>query len=326
MLIEQSFYSLPEILHGSGYQTQNYESGLMTAFTLSLLQVLNGCNVPNPIGCLQSEKLFRSNGLYKSVSSPRYLRADLFADFSRLYVANKRLSQYGWRHHSWLECKFMRGQAGLNGDVHASNKSPVTGAVLADLLRLSLLVPEDENHSRQSIPRQDEDKKKTRSSRYFLHVYDADPKFYLTVKSRLWCKNLVSVGAQKLHFLNLDAEPLAFKKLIGELPGLEVKLSVTNFHSGPMHVAHRPVYWFWLTRIDKIEASLGKHKVVIDYDRIIEQSECGLDEISSFIAQRLSVVPESSDTKPPLPDEQENDTEQLNQEHFILNEVYPLDE
>ncbi|WP_192797755.1 hypothetical protein [Enterobacter hormaechei] len=47
---------------------------------------------------------------------------------------------------------------------------------------------------------------------------------------------------------------------------------------------------------------------------------------SSFIAQRLSVVPESSDTKPPLPDEQENDTEQLNQEHFILNEVYPLDE
>ncbi|MEQ9885948.1 hypothetical protein [Pectobacterium zantedeschiae] len=107
---------------------------------------------------------------------------------------------------------------------------------------------------------------------------------------------------------------------------LEVKLSVTNFHSGPMHGAHRPVYWFWLTRIDKIEASLGKYKVVIDYDRIIEQSECGLDEISSFIAQRLSVVPESSDTKPPLPDEQENDAEQLNQEHFILNEVYPLDE
>jgi hypothetical protein len=46
MLIEEAFFSLPEILHGSGYQTQSYESGIVSALTLSLLQVLNGRNAP----------------------------------------------------------------------------------------------------------------------------------------------------------------------------------------------------------------------------------------------------------------------------------------
>ncbi|REE67521.1 hypothetical protein [Pantoea ananatis] len=307
MIIEQSFYSLPEILHGSGYQTQSYESGLVTAFTLSLLQVLNGRNMLNPVGCLQSEKLYRDDGMYRRGNAPRYLRADLFADVSRLYVANKRLSQYGWRHHSWLECKFMRGQAGDDFLKNASNKSPVTGAILADLLRLALLVPEGKNN-RQVM---NEERHLTKSSRYFLHVYDAEPRLYLTVKRRLWSKKLVSVGSQELHFSNLDKEPFSVKKLIGDLPGLDVKLSVTNFFSGPVHVDHRPIYWCWLTRIDKVEARLGEHKVIIDYDRHVKQTDNGLDEISSFLAHRLAIIPESSDTIPPLPDEKEDDTEKL---------------
>lgn len=97
MLIEQAFFSLPEILHGSGYQTQSYESGIVSALALSLLQVLNGRNVPNPIGCMQSERLYRRDGLYSVGGQARYLRADLFANVDRLYVANKRLSQYGSR-------------------------------------------------------------------------------------------------------------------------------------------------------------------------------------------------------------------------------------
>lgn len=132
MLIEQSFFSLPEVLHGSGYQTQSYESGIVSALTLSLLQVLNGRNVPNPIGCLQSKRLYRIDGLYQLGGNPRYLRADLFADVNRLYVANKRLSQYGWRHHLWLECKFLRGQAGEGGRPARREQIPATGAILAD--------------------------------------------------------------------------------------------------------------------------------------------------------------------------------------------------
>lgn len=48
MLIEQAFLALPEILHGWGYQDQDYEAGLVNAFSLALLQVLNGRNAPNP--------------------------------------------------------------------------------------------------------------------------------------------------------------------------------------------------------------------------------------------------------------------------------------
>ncbi|MEA9578699.1 hypothetical protein VC218_07155 [Xanthomonas nasturtii] len=291
MLIEQAFFSLPEVLHGSGYQSQSYESGIVSALTLALLQVLNGRNVPNPIGCLQSERLYRSDGLYAAEGAPRYLRADLFADVNRLYVANKRLSQYGWRHHLWLECKFLRGQAGLDGNQHAGNKSPATGAILADLLRLALLVPEK--------------KKNTHSSRYFLHVYDADPKFYLTTRDRAWCRGLVKVGEQEIRLSALEKEPKAMRRLIGDLPGLDVKLQVTNFHAGPLHVQHRPIYWCWLTRIDKVEATLGPHTVTIDVDRTIIQSDDGLAEIAAFIAARLAILPESPDTQPPRPDEQE---------------------
>lgn len=290
MLLEQSFFSLPEVLHGSGYQTQSYESGIVTALTLSFLQVLNGRNAPNPIGCFQSEKLYRSDGLFRPGGNQRYLRADLFADVGRLRVANKRLSQYGWRHNLWLECKFLRGQAG-DGTKHATNKSPTTGSMLADLLRLALLIPEREQQ--------------THSSRYFLHVYDADPKFYLTVRDRPWCKSLVKVGEQELHFCNLDQEPKAVKKLIGELPGLDVRLKVTNFYAGPLHVEHRPVYWCWLTRIDKIEASLDTHKATIDVNRTITQSPEGLAALAAFVAERLAIMPESPDTQPPRPDEQE---------------------
>lgn len=289
MLIEQSFFSLPEVLHGSGYQSQSYESGIVSAFTLSLLQVLNGRNAPNPIGCLQSEKLYRSTGMFEQIG-PRYLRADLFADVARLRVANKRLGQYGWRHENWLECKFLRGQAGENGDRHAGNKSPATGAIMADLLRLALLIPETNTM--------------TQSSRYFLHVYDADPKFYLTFRGRPWCKSLVAVGEQEIHFSKLENEPRAIKKLIGDLPGLDLKLKVTNFHAGPLHVQHRPVYWCWLTRIDRVEATHEKHTATIDSDRTITQSENGLASIAAFIADRLAILPDSPDTRPPRLDEQ----------------------
>jgi hypothetical protein len=246
---------------------------------------------PNSIGCLQSEKLYRGDGLFQTGGQARYLRADLFADVARLYVANRRLSQYGWRHSNWLECKFLRGQAG-DGNSHAGNKSPITGAVLADLLRLSLLIPEKAD--------------KTSSSRYFLHVYDADPKYYLTFRERLWCKSLVKVGEQDLEFSQLNAEPKAVKKLIGDLPDLCVKLKITNFHAGPLHVVHRPVYWCWLTRIDKIEATHGQDTVTIDVNRTITQTNGGLAAIAAFVAERLAILPESPDTQPPRPDEQED--------------------
>jgi len=158
-------------------------------------------------------------------------------------------------------------------------------------LRLALLIPEPGNQ--------------TRAGRYFLHVYDADPKFYLTFRGRPWCKSLVAVGEQEIHISQLDAEPNTIKRLIGELPGLDVKLRVTNFHAGPLHVEHRPVYWCWLTRIDKVEASLGDDSVIINLNRTITQTGGGLTTIAAFLAERIAILPDSPDTQPPRPDEQE---------------------
>jgi hypothetical protein len=83
-------------------------------------------------------------------------------------------------------------------------------------------------------------------------------------------------------------------------------IKVTNFHAGPMHVEHRPVYWCWLTRIDKVNASCGADTVTIDVDRKITTTEGGLPKIAAFVAERLAILPESADTQPPRPDEQDD--------------------
>lgn len=46
MLIEQTFHNLPEILLGAGYSRQEYSQGfeasIVSAFSLAILQELNG--------------------------------------------------------------------------------------------------------------------------------------------------------------------------------------------------------------------------------------------------------------------------------------------
>jgi hypothetical protein len=111
VLIEQAFFHLPEILHGSGYTLQEYEAGIVGALSLSVLQVLNGRNATNPISYLHQEKLYREKGVYQGASVPRYLRADLRVKAYELKTGNKRLAQYGWRDYKWLEAKFLRGQS-----------------------------------------------------------------------------------------------------------------------------------------------------------------------------------------------------------------------
>ena len=220
MLLEQAFLALPEVLHGSGYQRQDYEAGIVSAFSLAVLQVLNGRNVNNPIGCIQSERLFRSGGLYDGVADPRYLRTDLFLDVSRLFVANKRLGQYGWRHNLWLEGKFFRGGAG-DGTQHSGNKTNYVALILADLLRLCTLVPEK---GAQSI-----------AGRYFLHVYDAHPQYYLTYRSRSWCKKICESGTHDLTLEGLNTEPASVRRLLGELESIKAEINVTNLNAWGMY-------------------------------------------------------------------------------------------
>ena len=300
MLFEQAFYTLPEILHGSGYQKQDYEAGIINAFTLSVLQVLNGRNVNNPIGCIQTEKLYRKRGRYSNLDKPRYLRADLYIDVSKLFVANRRLSQYGWRHNLWLEGKFLRRQTGPNYDKHCGNKTNYVAQFLADIIRLSTLIPEDNKYS--SV------------GRYFLHVYDAHPQYYLTFRSRAWCKKLCLPGNQEIKLLELNKEKQSVIKLLGDLGDIKLRLKITNSISWPLSTNNRPIYWFCLTRIDEIHAEQNKNNFSILSNRCIEKSsQNSIQDIASFVADRLHIQQDSSESFMPI---EEDDEELENDDQY----------
>ena len=303
MLIEQAFFSLPEVLHGSGYQQQDYESGIVGAFTLSLLQVLNGRNVPNPVGCLQSEKMFRAGGDFPGHPAPRYLRADLFVDVTRMTVANRRLAQYGWRHNAWLEGKFLRRPA-AGANTHSPNKTSSVASFAADLIRLAVLVPEAIGGL-------------SKAGRYFLHVYDQPPEFYLTFQNRAWCKRICSEGANTINIGNLGNEPATFHRLLGDMGDLSMSLTVTNFVAKPIISVHRPVYWCHLTRIDTVQATLGDRSVSINADRtVVSEHPDALDRIAAHVAGHLHIAPDSRETIPaPEVDEAEPEGELGEQEN-----------
>ena len=77
MIIEQAFVSLPELLMGNHYATQDYEAGLVGVFSMAILQELNGRNVAHPIQHLQAERRY-------DPASAR--RADLYVNIRRLMV------------------------------------------------------------------------------------------------------------------------------------------------------------------------------------------------------------------------------------------------
>jgi hypothetical protein len=294
MLVEQAFFHLPEILHGSGYQPQEYESGIVGAFSLALLQALNGRNASNPIGCMQHEKRYREEGIYPYVPTPRHLRADLYLDTFRLHTATRRLAQYGWRHHNWIEAKFLRGQTG-NADRHSPNKTNHVAAHLADLVRLATLVPEDGSLSI--------------SGRYFLHVYDAPPEYYLTY-SRPWCRPLVTPGSQNLTFQALEQEVGSVLNLLGSLPELSLAIRITNFVIEPSDTSHLPCYWCVLTRFDGLAILHGEYTAIVFPDRSIWLSSIdSLDRIAAFVATTIQVPPPESAPPPEVDSEQPNDEE-----------------
>lgn len=287
MLIEQAFILLPEILHGSGYQQQNYEAGLVGAFSLALLQALNGHNTPNPIGCLQHERLYRANGAYEGAQNPRYLRTDLFLDIGRLYVANRRLSQYGWRHHAWLEAKFLRNQAGANGNTHSGNKTAHAAAFLADLIRLAALVPETAELSH--------------AARYFLHVYDADPRFYLPSRGKSWFRSLTTAGRQDLEIANLQNESQTLRNLLGDLEGYSLSAKVTNLVLEPIDTQHRPVYHCILTRLDSFTCTVGADQISLSSQRNFQSAPAGaVDRVAAFVASRLHIKAGSAEEVEPV--------------------------
>lgn len=296
MLLEQAFHALPEILCGSRYPGQDYESGVVMALTMALLQELNGRNVPNPLGCIQGECLYEKTGFSAGAQTPRYLRADLVLDTRALMVASRRLgSHYGWRHSNWLEAKFFRARGKV------TDKTKPTALLLADILRLAILVPE-----RPGTP--------SSTGRYLLHIYDRPPAKYISSSryknangaggKRQWASVVNDAGTHTAKIADLNKEPSTFQKALGAMGSLTLELSLTNTVLTPNEVPQPDgtVYWCVLTRINTVTCHDGVHNFAIAADRTVSEGKDGdFAALRSIVAMNLGEVPEAETTKPDDP-------------------------
>jgi len=269
MIIEQAFVALPELLLGNHYAVQDYEAGIVGVLSMAILQELNGRNVVHPIQHLQAERRYDQ-------ASPR--RVDLYLNIRRLMVANRRLGSYGWRHHNWIEAKFYRNKS--SDQRHATNKSAYQGQLIADLVRLTCLVP-------VTLRGQDA------NGRYFLHVYDDEPKYYLAYQDRPWVRSLHEAGRQNIVINLLANESSTAKKHFGEgLQDLEIQATVTNLVNFPITTAGTEKhYWCVLTRFDAFSVTLGGRSFWVHTNRVTGESLPGdYDQIAQTVGKQLGAT------------------------------------
>jgi hypothetical protein len=236
---------------------------------MAILQELNGRNVVHPIQHLQAERRY-------TAALPR--RADLFVNVRRLMVTNRRLGNYGWRHHNWVEAKFYRNKPAIQR--HATNKPTYQGQLIADLIRLTCLVP-------LTLGQLDS------NGRYFLHVYDDEPRYYLAYQNRPWVRALHQAGRQDIVINQLAEESATAKKQFGEgLQHLQIQATVTNLVNYPITTpVHETHYWCVLTRFDAFSVTLAQSWFQIHANRVTAESQPGAHaNIVNTVSNELGVV------------------------------------
>ncbi len=214
----------------------------MSAFSMAVLQELNGRNINNPISCLRSEVTYPA--------APGK-RADIHLDLESMNILTPELKQYGIYRHNWLEAKYFR----LNDeDKPTVDSLKVVLLILKDLIRLVALPPEDNRPTSEA-------------ARFLLHAYQGEPKKHIAEKkntrggavgfTRTWVRKIRSAGIQTIETIHAAGEVTQFDAIIGApLRGLEVSMKVANLVYEPRTAATN-VYWCYLTRVDDFKVSLG---------------------------------------------------------------------
>jgi len=276
MIVEQAFIALPELLLGNTYSVQDYEAGIIGVLSLAILQELNGRNAVHPIRHLHAERRYR-------VGSHR--RADLCVNLRRLLISNTNLAHYGWRHENWIEAKFYRNKTTVQR--HATNKSAYQGQLISDLIRLTCLVP-------LTLGKRDS------SGRYFLHVYDDEPRYYLAYKDRPWVRSLHTAGRQDLVIDTLAAESQTAKAKFGEaLVGLIIQATVTNFVNFPITTEGGDRhYWCVLSRFDAFSVRHDGRSFFIHLNRVTGEGNPGeYAAIAAMVGEHLGFVKKSEEQR-----------------------------
>ena len=305
MIVEQAFLKLPEVLTGSRFPSQEYEGGIVGAFSMALLQQLNGANLNSPLSAIQHERLYRKKNFWVGLSGKeRHLRADLHLNLKGFRTASKGLSAYGWRHNNWLEAKFFRGSA-----INAQTKN--TGLLLADLIRLLTLVP---------IERSKRYPNKTNSGRYLLHVYSGNPDDYLSPSQnvtgqgrveRRWLTPMLDYGRwHSCGYVDLNSEADGVLKVINRnMRRLQIKFECTNFVCEPISdTDERDFYCCILTRIDSFSVRKDGKVWTVRDDRTF-WNQAHYKFISDFVGKHISV--KETDNTPPSEQEVDQDLEEI---------------
>lgn len=317
MLIEQAFYNLPEILVGSRYPTQDYEGGVVAAFSLAILQELNGRNANNPISHLIAERIYQIERVkvYNAAQqpewkfryqakpfrdgndNPRYLRADLHVSLGGLRTGSAALARYGWRHSNWIEAKFYRECF----NVHSPAKPANGGNLAADLVRLMVLPPiEQPKKKGPLIVGNSVTYPELFSGRYLLHLYQGNPLNYQALRrnktenkpggKRKWLQALLTDGSQKIESLDLGNEGESFMSPLNQaLETIGVTASITNCVIKPLsNEARQDAYWCVLTRIDSFKVSVGNDSWEVQHDQLgIESSPGAFERIRCFVGNHV---------------------------------------
>lgn len=316
MLIEQAFQCLPEMLLGRPYARQAYEGGLVSAFSMALLQEFNGRNVANPIASLHAECPYSTVAFVGPDGKARYRRADLHVDLNSVRASSGPLSRYGWRHSNWIEAKFLRPPK-----TGTAPKTTNAGLLYADLLRLVTLVPlQSPRGAAPGVPKPDGtmETPNTFMGRYLLHVYDGDHAALITstrnqtaggaAGTRVWLDKLLVAGRQSLS--NADCsiadEGGAFMNAVGsDLKRVQITVDVTNSVLDPIDPGALPrgMYRCVLNRIDtfRVELDTGEW-VTLDANRTITESVAGAAAaVAKFVGERAGVTGADDQDPDPLP-------------------------
>jgi hypothetical protein len=348
MLIEQAFFNLPEILVGSRYPTQDYEGGVVAAFSMAILQELNGRNANNPISHLIAERIYQVdrmlignvekrkdewrfryqiNPFKDGNNKPRYLRADLHVSLGGLRTGSAALARYGWRHSNWIEAKFFRDCF----NSHSPSKPTNGGHLAADLIRLMALPPIE--HPRKKKPVLNNGTISYQgifTGRYLLHLYQGNPLNYQALRRnksgekpggrRKWLESLLAEGDHKIEGLDLANEGDSFMGPLNQsLDKLGVVASITNFVLKPtLDEKREDAYWCILTRVDSFTLRLGADTWSVQSDQTsIESGDGAFERIRSFVGDHVHAKEKVEDATPGQADlnaERQNEDEEEEQE------------
>ncbi len=204
MIIESAFLKIPEVLLSSDLQDHFYEANITNLLTNCVLLELNARNIENPLMKIDMERRYDKNN---------NVRCDAYYDFSD-FMNESSFNGYSISSKNWVEAKYF---GSINRNKGNETKSENAGSIMYDIFRLVYY-----NHQTGH----------TNDSKYFISVFNDDPKRYLAFGSRNgekrdWVENLVNDGMSIIEF-DLSKEPNTIKNKFKDHDSVKMHVILRN--------------------------------------------------------------------------------------------------